>query len=92
MTRGGVRISALNAGPRTCLDIRQIGLTFSSGQQSVTALEDISLQVAENEFAVIVGPSGCGKSSLLYLTAGLIEPTSGEIRVNDKRIDGPGAD
>jgi NitT/TauT family transport system ATP-binding protein len=92
ITRGGVQISTLDAGPRTCLDIRQIGLTFSSGQQSVTALEDISLQVAENEFAVIVGPSGCGKSSLLYLTAGLIEPTSGEIRVNDKRIDGPGAD
>ncbi|OLO05874.1 ABC transporter ATP-binding protein [Salinicola socius] len=92
ITRGGVRIPALNAGPRTCLDIRQIGLTFSSGQKSVTALEDISLQVAENEFAVIVGPSGCGKSSLLYLTAGLLEPTSGEIRVNDKRIDGPGAD
>lgn len=92
ITRGGLQISALKAGPRTCLDIRQIGLTFSSGQQSVTALEDISLQVAENEFAVIVGPSGCGKSSLLYLTAGLIEPTSGEIRVNDKRIDGPGAD
>ncbi|KAA0018367.1 ABC transporter ATP-binding protein [Salinicola corii] len=90
--RGGIQPSMLHTGSRTCLDIRQIGLTFSSGQQSVTALEDISLQAAENEFAVIVGPSGCGKSSLLYLTAGLIEPTSGEIRVNDKRIDGPGAD
>lgn len=81
-----------SAESRICLDIRLIGLTFSSGKQSVTALENISLQVPENEFAVIVGPSGCGKSSLLYLTAGLVEPTSGEIRVNDKRIDGPGAD
>ncbi len=81
-----------SAAPSPCLDIRDISLTFSSGSRSVTALEHISLQVPENEFAVIVGPSGCGKSSLLYLTAGLMAPTAGEIRVNDQRVTGPGAD
>lgn len=46
----------------------------------------------DQQFAVLVGPSGCGKSSLLYLTAGLNEPTSGEIFVGGKQVDGPGAD
>lgn len=41
---------------------------------------------------MIVGPSGCGKSSLLYLTAGLNEPTEGEIYVGGQKVDGPGAD
>jgi NitT/TauT family transport system ATP-binding protein len=46
-----------------------------------TALEEVSFEVPDQQFAVLVGPSGCGKSSLLYLTAGLAEPTSGEIYV-----------
>jgi NitT/TauT family transport system ATP-binding protein len=41
---------------------------------------------------VLVGPSGCGKSSLLYLTAGLAEPTEGEIYVGGQQVQGPGAD
>ena len=44
----------------------------------VTALENISLNVEDKEFSVIVGPSGCGKTSLLRLVAGLIEPTEGD--------------
>jgi NitT/TauT family transport system ATP-binding protein len=58
----------------------------------VTALQAISLDVASTEFAVIVGPSGCGKSSLLRLIAGLIEPSSGAIYLNDKRVMRPGKD
>jgi len=58
----------------------------------VTALENISLDVAEQEFSVIVGPSGCGKSSLLRLVAGLIEPTDGAIWLDAKQVTGPGRD
>lgn len=58
----------------------------------VTALENISLEVADQEFSVIVGPSGCGKSSLLRLVAGLTEPTEGEIWLDTKRVTGPGRD
>ena len=57
-----------------------------------TALEEVSFEVPDQQFAVLVGPSGCGKSSLLYLTAGLAEPTSGEIYVGDQQVEGPGAD
>ncbi|MBV7569108.1 ABC transporter ATP-binding protein [Pseudomonas sp. PDM27] len=57
-----------------------------------TALEEVSFEVPDQQFAVLVGPSGCGKSSLLYLTAGLAEPTSGAIYVGGQQVEGPGAD
>ncbi|MBV8450307.1 MAG: ABC transporter ATP-binding protein [Hyphomicrobiales bacterium] len=58
----------------------------------VLALDDVSLEVAEQEFAVIVGPSGCGKSSLLRLVAGLVEPTRGEITLDGTPVTRPGKD
>ena len=60
--------------------------------QTVTALENISFELEDKKFAVIVGPSGCGKSSLLYLIAGLNEPSSGICKMGDKTITGPGKD
>lgn len=57
-----------------------------------SALENVSFEVPDQQFAVIVGPSGCGKSSLLYLTAGLSEPTEGDIHVGGQLVEGPGAD
>jgi NitT/TauT family transport system ATP-binding protein len=58
----------------------------------VVALDDVSLEVAEQEFAVIVGPSGCGKSSLLRLVAGLVEPTRGRITLDGIPVTRPGKD
>jgi multiple sugar transport system ATP-binding protein len=51
------------------------------------ALDDVSLEAADGELLVLVGPSGCGKSTVLRLVAGLDEPTSGEIRIGDERVD-----
>jgi NitT/TauT family transport system ATP-binding protein len=75
------------------LEIDRVCLRFQprSGQP-VTALDGISLNVEQNEFAAIVGPSGCGKSSLLRLVAGLTEPTEGEIRLDGKPVKRPGKD
>jgi NitT/TauT family transport system ATP-binding protein len=68
-------------------------LQFASRtNQPVVALDRISLDVAEKEFAVIVGPSGCGKSSLLRLVAGLMQPSSGTIRLDDRLVTQPGSD
>ena len=53
-------------------------------------MEDLSLDVDDGEFSVIVGPSGCGKSTLLRLVAGLARPSRGEIQLDGARIDGPG--
>ncbi|MFD2611324.1 ABC transporter ATP-binding protein [Paenibacillus gansuensis] len=62
---------------------------MQKGQQRVSALEDIHLEVKDGEFMVIVGPSGCGKSTLLDLLAGLTKPSGGQIVLDGKPIDGP---
>ncbi|MBX3010670.1 MAG: ABC transporter ATP-binding protein [Caldilineaceae bacterium] len=54
------------------------------------ALHQIDLHVASGEFIAVVGPSGCGKSSLLHAIAGLLPPVSGEMRLDDQVINGPG--
>jgi NitT/TauT family transport system ATP-binding protein len=64
----------------------------SGGATSQLAIDDVSVQVRDGEFLVIVGPSGCGKSTLLDLLAGLATPTSGTISIDGVKIDGPGLD
>jgi putative ABC transport system ATP-binding protein len=58
------------------------------GRRRVTALDDISLKVAQGELVSIVGPSGSGKSTLLNLIGGLDRPTSGTITLDGQRLDG----
>lgn len=75
------------------LRIENVALRFAPKTGApVTALENVSLEVGEQEFSVIVGPSGCGKTSLLRLVAGLIEPTEGVIWLGAERVTGPGRD
>ena len=57
---------------------REIGLSYASG---VEALQAVNLGVGRGQFVSIVGPSGCGKSTFLRLVAGLLRPSSGEIKV-----------
>ena len=58
----------------------------ASGANTVTVLRQISLQIKDGEFMVLVGPSGCGKSTLLRMIAGLDFPTGGSIRVGDRTV------
>jgi NitT/TauT family transport system ATP-binding protein len=74
------------------LSIRGVGKQFEDGDRVITALENVSLDVAENEFTTIVGTTGCGKSTLLMIVAGLEEQSAGEVRVEGKEITGPGRD
>jgi NitT/TauT family transport system ATP-binding protein len=60
--------------------------------ETVRALEDIRLAVAENEFVVLVGPSGCGKSTLLKLVGGLLSPSRGRIFLHGAPVTGPRED
>jgi NitT/TauT family transport system ATP-binding protein len=59
--------------------------TFETG----TAVEDLSFEVAENEFVTIVGPSGCGKSTTLRIVSGLVPPTQGKISIRGRTVEGP---
>lgn len=58
------------------LGLEAVGKRFPKG---VSAVEGVSLDVAEGDFLALLGPSGCGKSTLLRMIAGLIEPSSGRI-------------
>ena len=51
------------------------------------AVHDVSLQIADAEFMVVVGPSGCGKSTVLRMVAGVDEVTEGEIRIGDQVVN-----
>jgi len=52
------------------------------------AVDNLSLEILDTEFMVLVGPSGCGKSTALRMLAGLDEPTEGEIRIDDRVVNG----
>src|SRR3972149_5393768 len=74
-----------------CIQARDISLTFKpKNRDSVTALKELTLDVAKGEFVSLVGPSGCGKSTFLNVLLGLLKPDGGEIRLNGKQITGPG--
>ena len=66
------------------LEVESVDKAYGSGQDRVVALSDVSLSVADGEFAALVGPSGCGKTTLLNLIAGLDEHDSGRIEVDGK--------
>ena len=51
------------------------------------AVNDISLDIADGEFMILVGPSGCGKSTLLRMIVGLEDITSGDMMIDDKRVN-----
>jgi putative ABC transport system ATP-binding protein len=69
------------------LALEGVGRRLPSGGKMLTILDAIDLEVRRGEFVAVLGPSGSGKSTLLALMAGLDRPSSGEVRVNGRRID-----
>ncbi len=74
------------------LSLNHVSKTFEDAEQPFEVLRDISLTLEEGAFTAIVGPSGCGKSVLLYLIAGFLKKTSGDLLLNGVPIVRPGTD
>src|SRR5262245_30012568 len=72
------------------IECRGVWKHFGEGAARTTALQDIDLSIADNEFVTFVGASGCGKSTLLRTLAGLETHDCGEVLVDGQRITGPG--
>ncbi|HEY1913265.1 MAG TPA: ABC transporter ATP-binding protein [Vicinamibacterales bacterium] len=71
------------------LALEHVSRTFvTPGGGVYQALDDITLTVREGAFVAIVGPSGCGKSTLLNIAAGLLAPSSGQVRVDGAPLSG----
>src|SRR5450631_976859 len=77
------------AAPALLLD--QITCVFASREragESYVAVKDTTLAIAPGEFVSVVGPTGCGKSTLLNVAAGLLQPSSGHVRVLGRPLAG----
>jgi NitT/TauT family transport system ATP-binding protein len=74
------------------LEVRNLDKTFAVEGRTISALDQLSLSIEENEFVSIVGPSGCGKSTFLHVVGGFEPATSGELRLNGRPIGPPGPD
>ncbi|MFA4842095.1 MAG: ATP-binding cassette domain-containing protein, partial [Agrococcus sp.] len=64
------------------IQLSGIGRSF----KSTAAVRDIDLTIDDGDFVVLLGPSGCGKTTLLRMIAGLLEPTTGRIRLDGDDI------
>lgn len=84
---GEIMAQAGNIIADNIVEVRQINKIYPGG---LLALQDINLGFPRGALTTLLGPSGCGKTTLLKIIAGLLDATSGEIRVNGEAVAGPG--
>ncbi len=70
----------------TLVQVGAVSKVFGIGATAVTALDQVSLEIARNEFFTLLGPSGCGKSTLLRMLAGFEHPDRGTLRIEDRDV------
>ena len=68
------------------LDVEDLSVSFDSGGYVIKPLDGVSFVAEDGELVVVLGPSGCGKTTLLSCLAGLLSPSSGQIRLGEIRV------
>jgi len=71
------------------LSVEHVSKRFGAGEDGVTAVDDVSFDVAAGEFVSVIGPSGCGKSTLFHIIGGLQAASAGRVMVEGTPIAGP---
>ncbi|MFM2431821.1 MAG: Nitrate transporter, ATP-binding protein [Cyanobacteriota bacterium] len=82
--------TAANTAPRAIVKKGVSISNVSKAYGSTVVLEDVNLEVQEGEFICVIGHSGCGKTTLLNMVSGFNSPTSGDVLVHGKPVEGPG--
>ena len=77
----------MTAAEASLLAARRLRKDYGSGEGLVRSVDNVDLDLAAGETLAVMGPSGCGKSTLLHLLGGLDRVTSGEVRLEGRRID-----
>jgi NitT/TauT family transport system ATP-binding protein len=71
------------------ISLHNVDLVYQNDSSRVQALHKINLELVKGKSYAVIGPSGCGKTSLLFLMAGLIKPTRGEVCLFQKKLEQP---
>jgi NitT/TauT family transport system ATP-binding protein len=74
------------------IEIRNVSKDFIENGESLNAVDDVSLDIQENQFVVLIGPSGCGKTTLLNMLAGFVKPSKGQVLLKGTPVVEPGPD
>lgn len=68
------------------LSIQQVSKVFGEGENEITAVDDVTVAVAEGELVTLLGPSGCGKTTTLRMIAGFEHPSSGSVYIDGEEM------
>ncbi len=82
----------MNSVQTTKLQVSGLRKVFKTGDGEVIALDNVTLNIDDGDFISIIGTSGCGKTTLLRVIAGLENDFTGDIRLKDRPVAGPGTD
>jgi ABC-type nitrate/sulfonate/bicarbonate transport system ATPase subunit len=72
------------------IEVKNVTFEYQVEKGRVLAIKDINFAVGQSEFVCLLGPSGCGKTTILNILAGLLAPTTGEIRIGSAPLNGSG--